>query len=119
MDQTTVHNENNNVIELVAGIPGIELCQNGGRDTLQHLLGENAEQLPADVQRFVYWTVLVVTLRDEVLFEFRQELQVQEVIGRQRLLTYYGLHGLHVLSNGVASVLQTFYFWYLQYLKQI
>ena len=31
-------------------VPGIELCQGLGRNPLQHFLGEDAEQLPADVQ---------------------------------------------------------------------
>lgn len=47
---------------LVARVPGIELREDWSRDTFKHLLGEDTEQLPADVQRFEYGAVLVVTL---------------------------------------------------------
>lgn len=46
-------------------------------------------------------------LRDKVLLELDQELQVQQIVGGQRLLTDDGLHGLHVLADGVTSVLQS------------
>ena len=36
----------------MSGISGVELSEGGGWDTLQHLLGEDTEQLPANVQRF-------------------------------------------------------------------
>lgn len=89
---------------LVTRVPGIELREGGGRDTFKHLLGEDTEQLPADVQGFENCAILVVTLRDEVLLELGEELEVQQVVGRERLLTDDGLHRLHVLADGVASV---------------
>uniref|UniRef100_A0A2M4D215 Putative secreted protein n=1 Tax=Anopheles darlingi TaxID=43151 RepID=A0A2M4D215_ANODA len=89
---------------LVTGVARVELGQNRGRDTLEHLLREDTQQLPADVERFEHGTVLVVALRDEVLLELGQELQVQQIVGRQGFLTDHSLHGLHVLTDGVASV---------------
>lgn len=44
-------------------------------------------------------------LRDKVLLELGEELQVEKIIGRQGLFTDDGLHRLHVLTDGVASVL--------------
>lgn len=90
----------------MARVSWVEFRERGGGYTLQHLLGEDTEQLPTDVQRFEHCAVLVVTLRDEVLLELRQELQIQQVVGCQGFLTHYGLHGLHVLTNGVASILK-------------
>lgn len=86
------------------GISGVELGQGAGRDPLQHLLGEDPEQLPANVQGFEDGTVLVVALGDEVLLELGKELEVEEIVGGEGLLTDNGLHGLDVLTDGVASV---------------
>lgn len=47
---------------LVAGVARVELGEDGGGDTLQHLLREDTEQLPADVQGLEHCAVLVVTL---------------------------------------------------------
>ena len=35
---------------LLGPVPGVELSQGGCGDTLQHLLGEDTQQLPADVK---------------------------------------------------------------------
>lgn len=51
----------------MARVPRIEFSQNGGRNTLKHLLGEDTEQLPADVQGFEDSAVLVVTLQERIL----------------------------------------------------
>lgn len=91
----------------LAGISRVELGQGAGRDTLEHLFGEDAEELPANVQRLEHGTVLIVALRDKVLLEFRQELQVEEIVRSQRFLSHHGLHGLHVFADGIASVLHT------------
>lgn len=50
-------------IALMTGISWVELCENRSRNTLEHFLGEDTEQLPADVQRLEDGTVLVVTLK--------------------------------------------------------
>lgn len=46
----------------MTGVPGVELREGGSWDTLEHLLGEDTQQLPANVEGFVYWTVLVASL---------------------------------------------------------
>lgn len=51
----------------MARVPRIEFSQNGGWNTLKHLLGEDTEQLPADVQGFEDSAVLVVTLQERIL----------------------------------------------------
>jgi len=62
------------VAALVPGVPGVELCQGGGGDTLQHLLGEDTQQLPSNVQGLEYRSVLVAALGDKVLLELAKEL---------------------------------------------
>ena len=52
----------------------------------------------------VYLPVLIATLRDEVLLELAEELEIEEVIRRERLFSDHGLHRLHVLADGVARV---------------
>lgn len=49
---------------LVLGIPRVELGQGALGDPLEHLLGEDPEELPADVQRLVHCAVLVGPCRD-------------------------------------------------------
>ena len=46
-----------------------------------------------------------LTLVDEALLKFLQEFQVEQILGRERLLPHHCLHGLHVLPDGVAGVL--------------
>lgn len=43
------------------GVTRVVLGQGGLGDALQHLLGEDSQQLPADVQRLKDGSVLVVT----------------------------------------------------------
>lgn len=48
--------------------------------------------------------VLVATLRDEVLLELSEELEVEEVVGRQRFLAHHGLHRLYIFADRIARV---------------
>jgi hypothetical protein len=89
---------------LLSRVSGVELGEHVGRNSLQHLLGEDTQQLPANVQRLEDGTVLVVALGDEVLLELAEELEVEQVVGGERLLADHSLHGLHVLADGVARV---------------
>jgi len=82
----------------------VELCQDRSWDPLQHLLGEDPEQLPADVKRLKDSTVLIVALCNEVLLELAKELEVEQVIWGESLLADHRLRGLDVLANGVAGV---------------
>lgn len=43
------------------GLSGIKLRQGTLRNSLQHLLGEDSEQLPADVQGLVHGPVVIWT----------------------------------------------------------
>lgn len=43
------------------GLPGVELSQSALRNPLQHLFGENSQQLPADVQGLKHRPVVVRT----------------------------------------------------------
>jgi len=88
----------------MSGISGVELSEGGGWDTLQHLLGEDTEQLPANVQRFKYGPVLVAALCDEGLLKLGEELQVEKIIRGKSLLTNNSLHGLHILTNGITGI---------------
>ncbi len=40
-------------------LPGVKLSQGALRNPLEHLLGEDSQQLPADVQGFVHRPVVV------------------------------------------------------------
>ena len=51
-------------------------------------------------------SLICLTLSDEVLLKLLQELQVEQIIGGEGLLSYHGLHGLHVLTNGIAGILR-------------
>ena len=48
--------------------------------------------------------VLVAALRDEVLLELAEKLEVEEVVGRKRFLANHGLHRLYILADRVACV---------------
>lgn len=50
---------------LMTRISGIEFSQDGSWDTFQHFLGEDTQQLPANVQRFEDGTVFIVTLEEK------------------------------------------------------
>lgn len=41
------------------GLPGVKLCQGALGNPLEHLFGEDTQQLPADVQGFIYCPVVV------------------------------------------------------------
>ena len=86
------------------GVPRVVLGQDVCRNPLQHLLGEDSEQLPSDVQGLEDGSVLVTALSDEVLLELSEEFQVEEIIRRESFLADDSLHGLHVLADGVAGV---------------
>ncbi|KAI0564002.1 hypothetical protein FGB62_31g125 [Gracilaria domingensis] len=82
----------------------VVLLEHLAGDTSQHVLRERAQQRPRQVQRREHVPDLVRALRHELLLELVVELQVQQIVGRQRLLTHHSLHGNHILSNGVAGV---------------
>lgn len=48
-----------------------------------------------------------LTLSNKVLFKLLEELEVEEIVGSEGLLSHHGLHGLNILPNGVAGVLPT------------
>eukprot|EP00050_Salpingoeca_kvevrii_P005899 m.286285 g.286285 ORF g.286285 m.286285 type:complete len:410 (+) comp11542_c0_seq1:188-1417(+) len=82
----------------------IELGERLVVDALEHLLGEEAEQLPANVERLEHGAVLIWALVDELLLKLLEELEVQEILRAEGLLTDDGLHGLHILANGIACI---------------
>lgn len=47
------------------------------------------------------------TLRDEVFLKLGEELQVQQIIGRQSLLSHHCLHGLDILPYSITGILHT------------
>lgn len=46
------------------------------------------------------------TLADEALLELVEELQVEKIFRGQGFLSNDGLHGLNVLSDGIAGILE-------------
>mmetsp|Transcript_38125 Transcript_38125/g.96425 ORF Transcript_38125/g.96425 Transcript_38125/m.96425 type:complete len:371 (-) Transcript_38125:560-1672(-) len=89
------------LIMVLALVPLVK-CLDG--DAAQQLAGEDAQQGPRQVQGPKDGAVLVRALRHKLALKLVQELEVQQVLGRQRLLTHHGLHGGHVLANGVVGV---------------
>lgn len=117
-------------------LPGVKLRQGALRNPLQHLLGEDSEQLPADVKSFIHCPVIirtyercrirtlglprdtfcrvihhtdvdVLTLRNEVFLKLLEELEVEQVIRGEGLFSDHSLHGLHILTDGITRVLET------------
>ena len=91
----------------LTGIARIEFGQHTGGNTFQHFFGENTQQLPADIKRLEDSTVFVVALCNEILLEFRQEFQIEQVVRCQSFFTNDGLHGLDVFTDGVTRVLES------------
>ena len=89
----------------LASIARIEFGQSAGRNAFQHLLGEDAQQLPANVERLEDGAVLVVALRDKVLLELGQKLQIEQIVRSESFFADDGLHGLHVFADSVTGVL--------------
>lgn len=57
------------VSHLMAGVTRVELGQDGSWNTFEHLLGEDTEELPTNVEGLEHCTVLVVTLwKNLILF---------------------------------------------------
>lgn len=50
---------------LMTRITWVKLGEGGSGYSLQHLLGEDTQQLPANVQRFKYCAVLIITLGEK------------------------------------------------------
>jgi len=88
----------------VAGVAGVELGQNGCRDSLQHLLREDSEKLPSNVKRLKDSAVLIVALCNEVLLKLAKELEIKQVVRCQSFLTNNCLHSLDILANGIAGI---------------
>jgi len=86
------------------GISGIKLGQGGGRNPLQHFLGEDPQQLPSNVKRLEDSPVFITSLSNEVLLKLAQEFKIQEIIRCKGFLSYHSLHGLDILTNSIASV---------------
>jgi hypothetical protein len=71
----------------VTRVTGVKLCQDRSWDPLQHLLGEDPEQLPADVKRLKDSTVLIVALCNEVLLELSKDVQAMKAVVGEEALT--------------------------------
>mmetsp|Transcript_7875 Transcript_7875/g.13507 ORF Transcript_7875/g.13507 Transcript_7875/m.13507 type:complete len:340 (-) Transcript_7875:546-1565(-) len=85
-------------------VAGVELGDDLLGDALEHLTRERAQQRPAQVNRVKNRSVLVRPLSDELVLELVEELEVQLVLRRQRLLPHHRLHGRHILADGVVRV---------------
>ena len=87
-------------------VPWIEFCESSGWNSLQHFLREDTEELPSNVKGLEDSTIFVAALRNEVLFEFREEFEIEQVIRRQSFLSHDSLHSLNVLADSVTSILK-------------
>jgi hypothetical protein len=57
---------------VLLGVPSVELIEDLGGDTLEHLPREEAEELPPEVERVEDCAVLVHALVDKVLLELHE-----------------------------------------------
>jgi len=55
----------------MTGISRIEFREGAGWDSLKHLLGEDSQKLPANVQRFKDRAIFVAALRDKIFLKLR------------------------------------------------
>lgn len=55
----------------------------------------------------IFSHMLLLTLRDEVLFKLLEKLQVQQIISSKGLFTDHSLHGLYIFPYSVAGILKT------------
>merc|ERR1712224_931888 len=85
-------------------VAGEELVLDLLRNLLEHVLREETQQLPRDVEAGEDVTLLVRSLRQEARLELVDELQVQVVILVQRLLADDGLRRARVDADGVVGV---------------
>ena len=67
-------------------------------------LREDAEEVPGDIETLEDGADVVGSLGDEPVLELVEELEVEQVFGRERLLADDGLHGLGVFADGVVGV---------------
>ena len=77
----------------LAGGAGVELVEDALRDTVEEVLGVDAEEVPGDVEGFVDAAGFVGGLADEGAFELVEELEGQLVFGGEGFLADDGLHG--------------------------
>merc|ERR1719379_1172728 len=75
-----------------------------GRDLLEHVLREETEQLPRNVQGGEDVALLVGALRQEAALELVDELEVEVVVLVEGLLADHRLHGARVHADGVVRV---------------
>merc|ERR1719473_1371618 len=71
---------------------------------LQEFRREDAQKLPCDVQGCEDVTVLVLALRQELLFKLLCELKILMLVFAKRLLAHNSLHSTCILTNGVVGI---------------
>lgn len=77
---------------------GVEFIKSTLGDTVEELLGVNAEQVPGDVQRLENGAGLVGRLTNKAALEFVEELQRKFVFRRKGFFSNDGLHGGYVVN---------------------
>ena len=85
-------------------LPLVELIQDLLGDTVEQLLGVDAEELPSLVETVEDGALFVRALRDVCLLELLKELERQLILVAQRLLTDDSLHAGGVTTDGVFGV---------------
>ena len=73
------------------GCTRVELVKDLGADTTQQLAGEDAQQGPGQVQGVENVAHLVGALRHELSLVLLQKVEVQQILGGQRLHTHHSL----------------------------
>lgn len=71
---------------------------------------EGSQKLKTKTELQEFWDILFegahLTLSNEVLLKLLQKFQVKQIIRGQGFLSHHGFHGLHVLTDGIARILE-------------
>lgn len=89
---------------ILLAVAVVELVELLWTDTLELLTWEGTEKSPGDIQSVDDVTIVIWSLSDEGLLELSQEVEVEVILSSQGFLSDDGLHGRHVLSDGIIGI---------------
>ncbi len=73
----------------------------------EHLLWEGSQDLQSKVEGSVNISLLIITLVEKLVLKFVDKFQIEPILVGKNVFTNNGLHGLLVLTNSIASILES------------